>query len=120
MKIIFLIFASVIFFFAFGCKSDNYATLDNYVVAEIVNFDLNCSTCILKFPNDALTIKNEIGVSRDNYYQTVNLNKDTFKISQKVLVKLRMAEENELRACITLYPSYDYTNIFITDFKHVE
>ena len=120
MKIISLIFASIIFFFAFGCRSDNYDTLDNYVVAEIVNFDLNCSTCILKFPNDSLTIKHEIGASRYNYYQTINLMKDTFKINQKVFVKLRKAEENELKACITLYPSYDYANIYITDFKPAE
>ena len=112
--------ALIIFLIAFGCSCENYDTLDSYVVGEIVNFDLNCSTCILKFPNDSLTIKHEIGVSRDNYYQTINLMKDTFKINQKVLVKLRKAEENELRACITLYPSYDYVKIYITEFKYFE
>ena len=112
--------ALIIFLIAFGCSSENYDTLDSYVVGEIVNFDLNCSTCILIFPNDSLTIKHEIGASRNNYYQTINLMKDTFKINQRVLVKLRKAEENELKACITLYPSYDYTNIYITDFKSAE
>ncbi|MBK6284193.1 MAG: hypothetical protein IPF54_17505 [Draconibacterium sp.] len=112
--------ALIIFLFAFSCSRDNYDTLDSYVVGEIVGFDLNCSTCILKFPNDSLTIRHELGASRDNYYQTVNLMKDTFEINQKVLVKLRKAEENELRACITLYPSYDYINIYIADFKPVE
>jgi hypothetical protein len=109
--------ALIIFLFGFSCSRDKYDTLDFYVVGEIVNFDLNCSTCILKFPNDSLAIKHEFGASRDNYYQTINLMKDTFKINQKVLVKLRKAEENELRACIELYPSYDYINIYITDFK---
>src|SRR5665648_708165 len=109
--------ALVVFLFAFGCSRDNYDTLDSYVVGEIVSFNLNCSTCILTFPNDSLTIKHDFGASRDNYYQTINLMKDTFKINQKVLVKLRKAEENELRACITLYPSYDYINIYITNFK---
>lgn len=71
----------------------------------------------MKFPNDSIEIKQAIGASRDNYYQTVNLEKDTFKINQRVLVKLRKPEENELRACITLYASYDYRNIFIVDFK---
>ena len=106
-----------IILFTYGCSRDNEDTLDRYFIAEIVNFNLNCSTCILKFPNDSIEIKQAIGASRDNYYQTVNLTKDTFKINQRVLVKLRKSEENELRACITLYASYDYRNIFIIDFK---
>jgi len=114
-----------IFLFVFACNRENFEkeihnNLDSYFVGEIVNFDLNCSTCILKFPDDSLTIKNEIGISRDNYYQTINLMKDTFKINQKVWVKLRKAEKNDLRASITLYASYDYTNVYITDFKPIE
>jgi hypothetical protein len=107
----------IIILFVHGCSRDNEDTLDRYFLGEIVNFDLNCSTCILKFPNDSMTIKQAIGTSRDNYYQTINLEKDTFKINQRVLVKLRKAEDNELRACITLFPSYDYRNIYIIDFK---
>src|SRR5665648_457365 len=109
--------ALIIFLFSFACSRDKYDALDSYVVGEIVGFDMNCSTCILKFPNDSLTIKHEIGASRGHYYQTINLMKDTFKINQKVLVKLRKAEENELRACITLYPSYDYIDVYIINFK---
>jgi hypothetical protein len=112
--------ALIIFLFAFACSRDKYDTLDIYVVGEIVNFDLNCSTCILKFPNDSLEIKQEFGASRDNCYQTINLMTDTFKINQKIFVKLRIAEENEIRGCITLYPSYDYINVYITDFKPTE
>ena len=112
--------ALIVFLFAFACSRNKYDTLDTYVVGEIVNFDLNCSTCILKFPNDSLEMKHEFGASRDNCYQTINLMKDTFKINQKVLVKLRKAEENEIRGCITLYPSYDYINVYITDFKPAE
>lgn len=103
--------------FAFGCSRDNDDDLDRYFVGEIVNFDLNCSTCILKFPNDSVTIKQTIGASRDNYYQTVNLEKDTFKISQRVLVKLRKPKDNEHRVCIALHVSYDYLSIYIVDFK---
>jgi hypothetical protein len=110
----------IIFIIAFACSRDKYDTLDTYVVAEIVNFNLNCETCILKFPNDSLAIKHEFGASRDNYYQTMNLMKDTFKINQKVLAKLRKTEYNEIRACKTLYPSYDYISIYISDFKPVE
>jgi hypothetical protein len=109
--------ALIVFLFAFACSRDNSNTLDSYIVGEIVGFDLNCSTCILKFPNDSLAVKHEFGASRDNYYQAINLMKDTFRITQKILVKLRKAEYNEIRACITLYPSYDYAGIYITDCK---
>jgi hypothetical protein len=115
-----LTIALIFFFLVGGCKRDDSNELDSYIVGEIVGFEYNCSTCILKFPNDYLAIKNEFGASRDNYYQTINLMIDTFKINQKVLVKLRKAEENELRACITLYPSYDYGSVYITDFKPAE
>ena len=112
--------ALIFFLFGFACSRDKYDSLDTYVVAEIVNFDLNCETCILKFPNDSLAIKHEFGASSDNYYQTINLMKDTFKINQKVLVKLRKPEYNEIRACKTLFPSYGYIGVYITDFKPVE
>lgn len=112
--------ALIIYLFAFACSRDKYNTLDSYVVAEIVNFEFNCSTCILKFPKDSFAIKHEFGASRDNYYQTINLKIDTFKINQKVLVKIRKPEYNEIRACITLYPSYDYVSVYVTDFKPAE
>jgi len=115
-----LSFTLIVFLFAMACSRDKYDTLDTYVVGEIVNFDLNCETCILKFPNDSFAIKQELGASRDNYYQTINLMKDTFKINQKVLVKLRKAKYNEIRACKTLYPSYDYISVYIADIKPVE
>ncbi|NTW23361.1 MAG: hypothetical protein HGA37_01575 [Lentimicrobium sp.] len=106
-----------IILFAYGCSREKEDAPDRYFVGEIVSFDLNCSNCILRFPNDSITIKQAIGISRNNYYQTINLEKDTFKISQRVLVKLRKAEDRELSACITLYPSNDYRNIYIIDFK---
>jgi len=112
--------ALVFSLFLFACNRDEHDTLDSYVVGEIVNFDLNCETCILKFPNDLPAIRHEFGASRDNHYQTINLMKDTFKISQRVQVKLRDARYNEIRACMTLYPSYDYISVYITDFKPVE
>jgi hypothetical protein len=112
--------ALIIFLFTFSCSRDKYDMIDSYVVGEIVNFDLNCETCILKFPTDLLAIKHEFGASKDNLYQTINLMKDTFKINQKVLVKLRKPEYNEIRACKTLYPSYDYISVYITDFNPIE
>jgi hypothetical protein len=107
---------------AIGClrEKDNKDEMNSFYVCEIVNFDLNCSTCIIKFPDDSMTIKSQIGESRNNYYQTVNLSKDTFKISQRLLVKVRKPENNELRACITLFVTYDYKNIYIIEYKSVK
>jgi hypothetical protein len=112
--------AMTIGIFSYGCNKDPYDPLDAYLVSEIVNFDYNCSTCILKFPNDSLSVKQKIGASRDNTYQTINLMKDTFKIKQRLLVKLREGKQNELRACKTLFQSYDYRHVYIIDFKPIE
>jgi hypothetical protein len=106
----------IIILFLYGCSTDD-DVLDRYFVSEIVNFDLNCSTCNLKFPDDSKTIENEFGISRDGYYQTMNLQKDTLKIGQRLLVKLRAVKDNDYRACITLYPSYDYKPVYVVDFK---
>ena len=39
----------IIFPFAIACNRDKYDKIETYVVGEIVNFDLNCSTCIQNF-----------------------------------------------------------------------
>ena len=96
-------------------QNQDYKVASEYI-ATIVGFDLNCSTCILKFPDDNSQIKKEIGESPNNFYQTINLSKGDYEIGQKVRVKFRKAETNELTPCITLYPSYSYKTIFITEF----
>lgn len=85
--------------------------------ANIVGFDLNCSTCIVSFPYDSMEIKKLAGESPDNYYQIVNLDKSDFKIGQKLKVNVRKAEDTELKACITMYPSYNYKNLYVLDYK---
>ena len=85
-------------------------------ITEISSFDLNCSTCILEFPDNNSQVIKEIGESPDNFYQTINLNKANYEIGQLVRVKIRRAEPAELKACITLYPSYNYKNVVITEF----
>jgi len=105
---------------AAGCNKDKDNALDSQFTAEIVAFDLNCSTCILKFPDDSLTIKREIGASENNYYHAINLDKDTLKIGEKLKVKLRKANDQELSACITLYPDFNFKNIFITEYRQEE
>jgi hypothetical protein len=107
-----------IFVITYGCSKEKDNILDSYFLSEIVGFDYNCSTCILSFPYDSLTIKQEIGPSEGNYYNTINLHKDTFNIDQRLLVKLRKPKENEIRGCITFYPTVDYLSIYIIDYKH--
>ncbi len=88
--------------------------------ARIAGFDLNCSTCILEFPEDSVRVKNEIGASRNNFYQATNLPKGDFQVGQRIRVNIRKPEANEIRACITMYPSFDYTSVFVSDYKKYE
>jgi hypothetical protein len=78
---------------------------------------MNCSSCILDFPDDYMKVKEEIGRSPDNNYQSVNLNKGNYQTGQLLKVKIRKADTNELTQCIALYSSNNYKNIYITDFE---
>ena len=109
-----LIFLSAIFCFMYSCEKSTLK-LSTYYTARIVGFDLNCSTCILEFPDDYLQVKEEIGTSPGNYYQAINMKRDNFKIGQMLKVKIRKSETDELKPCITLNPTFDYKNVFITD-----
>jgi hypothetical protein len=104
-------------FVVFICCENGSDENNHQYIAEVVGYDLNCTTCILSFPNDSLTIKNILGESPNNYYQTVNLNKNEFLIGQKIKVKVREAKSSELKACITLYPSYNYANIYVLEYE---
>lgn len=112
-KLLFLV--SIVYLF-YGCEKSQVNRIDSDYIAKIVGFDLNCSTCILEFPDNNSQVIKEIGESPDNYYQTINLSKANYEIGQLVRVKIRKAEPDELKACITLYPSYSYKNVFITEF----
>lgn len=113
-----LVFIGFLTFFALGCKKNTDNNSDQFT-AKIVGFDLNCSTCILAFPYDSTRISNTLGESPKNYYQTVNLNKSEFKIGQLIKVKVRKAETNEVKTCITLYPSYNYNNIYVSEYQRI-
>ena len=114
-----IIIFTIITSFMLACE-ESTDILSSSLTAKIVGFDLNCSTCILEFPDDSLEVKGEIGKSLGNYYQAINLGKDNFTVGQKLKVKIRKAETNELRECITLYPTYNYKNVFITDFENFD
>ena len=99
---------------AIACEK-NTDISDIEFVARIVAFDMNCSTCILEFPDDSEQVKRIIGESPQNFYHAMNLNSNNYEAGQNVKVKIRKAGPSDLRECITLYPSYNYENIIITD-----
>jgi hypothetical protein len=108
----------VILTFLVACNKSTDNLSSDYT-ARIVGFDLNCSTCILEFTQNSLEVIGEIGKSPDNYYQAINLNRENFKIGQTLKVKIRKAETNELRECITMFPTYNYKNVFILDYNNL-
>jgi hypothetical protein len=89
----------------------------NQFLAKIVDYDLNCSTCILQFPYDSSKVAENMGNTYKYSYQAINLNKNDFQIGQLLKVNIRKAEESELLACITLYPTFDYLNIYVNDYE---
>ena len=107
---------AVLFMILSGCekKSD---TLSSFINARIVGFNMNCLTCILEFPDDSARVREVIGISPDNYYQSVNLSKGNYQTGQMLKVKVRRPGTEELKACLTSYPAYDYTGIVVTDFE---
>lgn len=113
MKKILLI--GLIFYTLIGCDKET-KLVDKLYIAEIVGYDLNCSTCILHFSDNSENVKELLGVSESDFYNSVNLNQADFKIGELIQVKARIADDNELRACKTLYPTFDYTNIYVSDF----
>jgi len=108
------IFGFLLLIFLLGCEKGKDNVSDQYE-ARIVGFDRNCGTCILSFPDDSLKIRNELGGSLDNSYQAVNLDRGNFILGQKLKVDVRKAEDAELQACITLYPSSNYKYIYVSD-----
>jgi hypothetical protein len=98
----------------FACeKKEDKINID--LTANIAGFDMNCSTCILEFPDDFAQVRKEIGNSPDNLYNAINLNRSDFNIGQKLRVKIRKAEIDELKPCITLYPTNNYASVVITE-----
>ncbi len=110
------IFGFFILFLLLGCAKVTEDINKKYS-AQIVGFDMNCSTCIVYFPDDSQEITKIVGETPGNYYQIVNLDKGDFKIGQKLIMNVRKAEDADLNACITMYPSYNYTNLYVLDYE---
>ena len=86
----------------------------NYI-ARIADYDHNCYTCILEFPNDSVEIRKEFGNSPNNLYEAINLNINDYQIGQLITVKLRKPEISEAKACITLFPTLNFKGLYVTE-----
>lgn len=111
-----LLFIALIFLFFAGCDNEKDIP-DGYFVAEVFGYNLNCETCLLSFPDDIKAVKKLMGESESDIYNAVNLNKSDFEIGKVILVKLRQAEDNEIRACKTLYQTVDYVSVVVPEFS---
>ncbi len=115
-KIILILFSILIIY---GCNKEE-ETLDKFYLAEVVGYDLNCNTCLLQFPNDTKIIKKLLGESESDIYNSANLNSDDFKTGELIQVKVRLPETNEIRGCKTLFQSFNYCNIYVSDYTKCE
>jgi hypothetical protein len=108
----------IVFFLAvvplfFSCEHAATRTNCEYT-ARIIGYELNCRTCIVDFPYDSVSVRQVIGKSRSNHYGAVNLNMADYEIGQLIKVNIRKPEPNDLKACITLYPTYDIQGVYVT------
>lgn len=103
----------------YGCNKEE-ETLDKFYIAEVVGYDLNCNTCLLQFPDDTKIIKKILGESESDIYNTVNLNQDDLKTGEQIQVKVRLPELNEMSACKTLYPTFNYLSVYVSDYLKCE
>ncbi len=109
----------VVFLLLPGCeKNDN--NLTSFLTARIEGFDPGCSRCILEFPDDSLLVVKELGPSPENFYQAVNLDKGNYLTGQRLKVKVRNAETNEMNECRIQNPSNNFKEVFVTDFEDFE
>jgi hypothetical protein len=114
-----LVFITAIVTILVSCEKSNNSKSSAHT-AKVAGYNLNCSTCILEFPYDSLLVMESIGKSIDNLYNAVNLNKNSIEIGQMMKVEIRKAQNSELTPCITLYPSFSYQNVFITEAENFD
>jgi hypothetical protein len=114
-RILFIVSLVALFFPSCEKVTDNN---DNLFTAEITGYDQNCSTCILTFPYDLTSVRKILGNSEDDLYQTVNLSRNDFTVGQMISVKVRAAKEDEVPVCITQHQSYNFKNIYVSDYDN--
>jgi hypothetical protein len=115
MKKIIILFFFLAFISACEKNREDKNLEDFQYIPKIAGFDLNCSTCILDFSDDSIKAIKALGWSPDNRYIAINLNKGNYKTGQRLKAKIRKPNADELTPCITLYPSYNYVKVYITE-----
>jgi hypothetical protein len=118
-----LIYLTILFSFLLSCEksSDN---VNSFIMARIVGFDPNCTTCILEFPYDNLQVSEEMGRSPNSYYRAVNMSRTSYEVGQMLKVKIRRPEHDEVLPCTEFNPSFnndspDLKNVYITSFENI-
>ena len=114
-----ILFPAVLIALLVACE-ERADKIDYELTANVVGYDLNCSTCLLSFPEDYLKVQKEMGMGPGNLYNAINLDKDDFQVGQKLRVKVRKPEPDELKPCIAMYPSENYENLFITSYNYFD
>lgn len=115
------LFALILVFSIISCTKKNDIDGTYTFTAKIAAFDYNCNHCVLEFPDDSLKMKILVGeISDNNLYNAINLDIDNFEIGQNLEVTLRKAKPEEMRVCITLFPTYTFQNIFIIKYKSIQ
>jgi hypothetical protein len=114
-----ILFPIIVAALLFACE-ERADKIDYELTANVVGYDLNCSTCILSFPEDYVEVQKELGVSPGNLYNAINLDKGDFQVGQKLRVKVRKPEPDELNACIAMYPSENYENLFVISYNYFD
>ena len=110
------LFISLLPILILSCDKNPVDT-EPFFTARVVDYDYNCSTCILSFPNDSSEIIRKLGNSENNCYHAVNLDMESFIIGQEINVQLREARIDEIKPCIELYVDYDYKDVYITNYE---
>ncbi len=111
-----LLFAVIAGLLFLGCEKNN-ETVNLQCDATVVGFDLNCSTCILSLPDEVATTLDINEGATPAYFLAVNLGRNDFKIGQSIRIKARNATDAELPACISVYASYNYRNIYVLSYE---
>jgi len=102
--------------FIYSCSNDIDLS-ESYLDAKIVYVDGNTNMCVVKFVDEDPAIENVLRKSAGVIYNTANLVKDdNLEIGSLIKIKARKARTSEIPVGITLYASYNYPYIVITDY----
>lgn len=113
-----LLFFASLFILISGCERNIIPAPEKedieYTV-KVVGYDPNCNTCIVEFPYYLARVKEEIGISPDNLYSTINLSQESYKIGEQLKIRIRKPGPTEMMACKTLFASDNHLGVYVTE-----